>query len=255
MSISPLAVVSTRARLGRNVSIGPFTVVHDDVEIGDESVIDSHCVIGYPTPNAQDAPLVIGAGAIIRSHSILYGGSRFGENLRLGHQVSVRENMRCGKNLQLGTLVDIQGESVIGDYCRFYDGAHLAQRSTIGDFVWIFPYVVFTNDPHPPSDGFHIGGTVEDYAVVATNATILPGVTIGTGALVGAGSLISLDVEPGSLVSGSPARKIAMARHVQLSDGSGPAYPWNRHFHRGFPDEILERWASGALGASTSSSK
>lgn len=37
--ISPLAVVSSKATIGNNVSIGPFTVVHDDVVIGDNTKI------------------------------------------------------------------------------------------------------------------------------------------------------------------------------------------------------------------------
>ena len=28
----------------------------------------------------------------------------------------------------------------------------------------------------------------------------------------------------------------------ELRDGSGPAYPWMRHFHRGYPEAVVERW-------------
>lgn len=242
MTISHLADVSPQAVLGENVTIGPFTVVHDNVILGDDSTIESHCAIGIPTPLADGKPLVIGDGAIIRSHCVFYEGSTFGPGLRTGHKVTVREGVLAGDDLQLGTLADLQGNAVIGDHVRIYNAAHICRESVIGSYVWIFPYVVLTNDPHPPSDGFFAGARVEDYAVIATRATVLPGVVIGSGSLVGALSLVSKDVEPESFVSGIPAKKIAMTRHIQLRDGSGPAYPWRRHFHRGMPEEAVRAW-------------
>jgi acetyltransferase-like isoleucine patch superfamily enzyme len=44
------------------------------------------------------------------------------------------------------------------------------------------------------------------WADIGTNATILPGVTIGKGAIVGAGAVVVSDVEPFSIVAGTPAK-------------------------------------------------
>ena len=52
----------------------------------------------------NSSPLVIGDNSFIRSQSIFYAGSVFGENLTTGHRVTVREGVKAGKNLQLGTL-------------------------------------------------------------------------------------------------------------------------------------------------------
>src|SRR4051812_48064449 len=65
--------VSPKAQLGDGVTIGPFTVVHDDVVIGAGTTIGSHCVIGLPNANAT-GPLVIGPCSHVRSHSVLYQG-------------------------------------------------------------------------------------------------------------------------------------------------------------------------------------
>lgn len=46
---------------------------------------------------------------------------------------------------------------------------------------------------------------IEDFAWVATNALILPGVTIGRGAVVAAGAVVTRDVPPGAVASGNPA--------------------------------------------------
>ena len=40
------------------------------------------------------------------------------------------------------------------------------------------------------------------------NATILPGLRIGAGSLIGAGSVVTKNVEPGTVVAGSPAVRV-----------------------------------------------
>jgi acetyltransferase-like isoleucine patch superfamily enzyme len=243
MGVSPMARVSPRARLGSNVTIDDFTIVHDNVVLGENTVIESHCVIGAPSPLAEGRPLVIGNGALIRSHSVFYEGSTFGPDLRTGHRVTVRERIDAGTNLQIGTLCDFQGHTTIGDYVRTHSSVHIGKYTSIGNFVWIFPYTVLTNDPHPPSDGCHVGAVVEDYAVIATMCCLMPGVRIGARSLVGASSLVTRDVEPDAVVGGVPAKRLCSTRDVQLRDGSGkPAYPWMRHFHRGYPDSVVAAW-------------
>ena len=50
--------------------------------------------------------------------------------------------------------------------------------------------------------------TIDDYAVIGTRVTILPGVHIGKGAVVASGAVVTRDVEPYSLVGGVPAKHI-----------------------------------------------
>jgi len=41
VKIHPTAIVSEKAKLGANVEIGPFSIIEDDVEIGDNTKIYS----------------------------------------------------------------------------------------------------------------------------------------------------------------------------------------------------------------------
>ena len=240
--IHPTAIISEQTKLGRNVSIGAFSIVHGRVEIKDDSVIGSHCELGISTPLSDGSSLIIGTGSVIRSHSIFYQGSQFGSKLVTGHRVTVREGTKAGENLQIGTLSDIQGHCSIGNYVRLHSNVHIGQKSQIGNFVWIFPYVVMTNDPHPPSETL-IGSNVEDYAAIATMSVILPGVIVGAGALVGAHSSVAKNVEPDTVVAGAPAKFICPTHQIKLKNSPNvSAYPWRRHFHRGYPEEIVEKW-------------
>jgi len=242
--IHPSAVVSSRARLGRNVRIGPFTVVHDDVVLGDDAVVESHCELGHPAATGDVGPLVLGAGALVRSYSCFYAGSTFGAGLRTGHRVTVREGVRAGERLQLGTLCDLQGHATFGDDVRLHSSVHVGQGAVVGHCVWLYPYVVLTNDPTPPSEVLQ-GVVIDDHAVVATASVLLPGVRVGARSLVAAHSLVREEVAPDTVVAGAPAKSRGPASAIALRDGSGrPAYPWMRHFHRGYPEALVEQWKS-----------
>lgn len=243
MTIHATAIISEKAIVGKNVEIGAYTVVYDNVEIASNSTIGAFCEIGVSNHLSGGEVLYIGPNSNIRSHSIFYEGSFFSERLITGHRVTVREKIKAGKNLQIGTLSDLQGHCEIGDYVRFHSNVHIGQMSKIGNYVWIFPYVVLTNDPHPPSDTL-IGVTVEDYAVIATMSVILPGATIASGCLIGAHSSVKGVTEENMIYAGSPAKKICSTSKIKLQDGSGEAYPWRKHFHRGYPSEIVKLWMS-----------
>lgn len=238
------AIVDPSANIADNVEIGPFSIIHANVVVASGCRIGAYCELGFESPLGDGSPLIIEKYSVIRSHSVFYESSRFGEKLVTGHRVTVRENTTAGKNLQIGTLSDIQGDCVIGDYVRFHSNVHIGKMSTIGNFAWIFPYVVLTNDPHPPSNVLK-GVTVGNYAVIATMSVIFPGVKIGEGALIAAHSSLKADAEPGMLYMGSPAEKICKASKIMLQDGTRrPAYPWTSHFSRGYPEDILNAWVS-----------
>jgi len=240
--IHSTAIVSDKSQIGKGVDVGPFTLIHDNVSIGDNTTIEGYCEIGHPTELAGGLPLIIGNNSFIRSKSIFYQGSTFGNDLVTGHRVTVRERTNAGKNLHVGTLCDLQGDCTIGDYVRIHSNVHVGKESKIGNFVWIYPYVVLTNDPHPPSNVV-MGVTIHDFAVIAVMSVLLPGIVIGDHSLVAAHSMVKKDVLPFDVVAGNPARKICSTSQLKLKDGSeAQAYPWSKHFHRGYPREIVDEW-------------
>lgn len=237
-SIHPTAIIEPGATLGADVHIGPYSIVYAGASLGDRSVVGAHCEIGLPAgglPGADPGVLRIGAGAVIRSGTVIYTNSVLGERFECGHKATIRENTVAGINLRVGTLTDIQGDCSFGDYVRLHGNVQVGKGSRVSDFVWIFPYVVLTNDPHPPSDHC-IGVQLEEYAVVGAHSVLLPGVRIGREAVIGAASVVGADVPAGMLASGQPARAVCKASIVRDKLNPGQrAYPWQNHFSRGMP--------------------
>ena len=231
--------LSKKAKIGANVTIGDFCVIHDNVVIGDNSVIEGHCSLGVPSGSANPNPLVIGPNAHIRSHSVFYEGSTFGEGLSTGHAVIIREGTQAGDGLQIGSQTDIEGQCEIGDYVRTHSDVHIGQGTKIGNFVWVFPRVTFTNDPLPPS---HIrdGVTVEDMAVICVGAILLPGIRVGKGAFIAAGSVVRSSVPDITCVAGNPAAPFKTLDKLENLN-YGVSYPWPKHFRQGYPDSAVEK--------------
>lgn len=108
-----------------------------------------------------------------------------------------------------GRKIHLGDRNVINFGCLL-DGRRYAIR--VGNDVSIGPeaaILTLGHDPQSP-DFADKGGEVVigDRAWICYRAIILPGVTIGEGAVVGAGAVVSRDVEPYTIVAGSPARAV-----------------------------------------------
>ena len=140
--------IDPSAKIGEGVRIGDNTVIYANVEIGDGTVIANDCVIGEPLSsyyNSEDyvqPETIIGSDSLIRSHAIIYASAKIGNDFSCGHRVTIREKTVLGNHCRVGTLSDIQGDCTIGDYVWLHSNVHIGKMSLIGNFVFIYPYVV-----------------------------------------------------------------------------------------------------------------
>ena len=161
-------------------------------------------------------------------------GQVFGDYFTTGNMVSIREGSVFGKHCSVGTFSDIQGDVKFGNYCRLNSHVQIASKCVFGSFVFIYPMVVFTNDPLPPSK--HLVGTiVGDFSQIAAGSIILPGLSIGKHCLIGANSLINKSVADYEFHAGNPAVRIGKTTHIWSKEDKRPHYPWPYNFDRGMP--------------------
>ena len=127
-----------------------------------------------------------------------------GENVRLWHFTYVGDDSVIGENTKIGSLVHIDYNVHIGRDCKVEGMAYIPPLTRIGDRVFIGLGVIFTNDPYPMSDKM-VGVTVEDDAVICAGAVLRPGITVGARSVIGMGAIVTKDVQPDTVVYGSPA--------------------------------------------------
>lgn len=132
-------------------------------------------------------------------------GAQINETAEIGNVKAEgkKVNLSVGKFSFLGKIeLALHDTITIKDYVCINDGVILLSASHhINDPLWQHKKAPIV---------------IEDYAWIATNAIILPGVTIGRGAVVGAGAVVSRDVAPYSIVAGNPAVPLQKKRIEDL---------------------------------------
>ena len=194
--------------------------------------VDDFVVLGRAPKGAQagELPLTIGAGSVLRSHSVIYAGSRIGDRFQCGHGALIRENCELGNDCSVGSGTVLEFHVKVGNGVRIHSKCFVPEHSILEDDCWLGPNVVLTNAPYPVSK--RVKDTLEGVricakAIIGANATILPGVTVGPGAIVGAGSVVTHDIAPGTVVVGNPARAIGLRQDLRYRDTGLPAYEDN----------------------------
>ena len=120
-------------------------------------------------------PLVVGAGATISTHAVVYAGTELGAGVIVGDQAFVRERCRVGERTVIGRGVTVENDTTIGAGCRIQSQSYITAKSVLEDDVFIAPCVVTTND--------NLMGRTERRHALTRGATIRRGARVG-GAVV-----------------------------------------------------------------------
>jgi acetyltransferase-like isoleucine patch superfamily enzyme len=188
--------------------IHPTTLLGPECELGDDIDVGPFCVLGVDGPSD---PLVVGLGARVRSHAVIYRGTSIGARFQTGHHVLVREFTEIGDDVSVGTGSIVEHHVRLADGVRLHSRCFVPEHSILERGAWLGPGVTVTNARYPnrPDTKANLEGVViEAGAVIGAAAVLLPGVRVGAGSLVGAGAVVVDDVAPGATVVGNPARSI-----------------------------------------------
>lgn len=187
-NIHKTAIIEDGAQLGKNITIGAYSIIGKDVKIGDNSIIDSHTIVEGKTTigknnhifshasigtipqdlkfNGEDVELIIGDNNKIREYTLFNPGTIGG-----GSKTVIGNN-----NFFMG-YVHVAHDCIIGNNCIFANCATLAGHVEIDDFVVI-------------------GGMTPIHQFCK----------IGSGVMVGGGSVITQDIPPYCLAEGNRAK-------------------------------------------------
>jgi acetyltransferase-like isoleucine patch superfamily enzyme len=198
--------------------------IYEGVVLGEGTIVEDFSLIGVPPRGKKDGELAttIGAGAMIRTHAVIYAGNVIGKNFQTGNKVNIRESNRIGDNVSIGTLSVIEHHVEIADNVRIHTQVFIPEYSVLEEGCWIGPNVVFTNAKYPLAPGVKdnlTGPVIRKGAKIGANVTLLPGVVVGENALIGAGTVVVRDVPAGAVVVGNPGRVVRHISELPYSAG------------------------------------
>jgi acetyltransferase-like isoleucine patch superfamily enzyme len=191
--------------------IAASAVIYPNVTLGEDAIVEDFCIIGAPFDGAESESIatIIGRGAHIRSHTVIYAGNHIGDDFSTGNKANIRECNQIGDHVSIGTLAVVEHHVVIGDGSRLHSQVFVPEYSQLGRRVWVGPNAVLTNARYPTSASAKRdlqGPILEDGCRIGANCTLLPGVRIGANSLIGAGALVTRNVPPNVVAYGSPAQ-------------------------------------------------
>lgn len=209
VGISPRAIISSTAQIGRNVNVHPGVTIGDDCSIGNDTTILpgaqilAGCTIGSGVLIGPGAVLyentVVGDRAIIHGGAVI-GAYGFGYTLVDGKHTLAPQlgYVRIGSDVEIGAATTIDrgayGATKIGDGTKIDNLVQIAHNCQIGRHNLICSQV-----------GIAGSTTTGDYVVMGGQAGVRDHVHIGHRAILSAMAGITNSVPDGAVMMGVPA--------------------------------------------------
>ena len=193
MSIHKTAIIDPKAELGKNVKVGPYTVVENDV------IIEDGCEIG--------SCALIASGSRIGANCRVFHGAVLGsipQDLKFSGEITTLEigsNTTIREFATLNRGTEDKWKTVIGNNCLLMAYSHIAHDCQLGNNVII-------------ANSVNMAGHVEidDFVGIGGLSPVHQFVKIGKHAFIGGGSKVAKDVPPFVLAMGEPFRYAGLNR-------------------------------------------
>lgn len=164
MMISPLAYVSPKAQIGKNVTIDAFAYIDDNVIIGDNCHIFPSAVIGAVPQDlkykGEETWTIIGDNCVLREFVTVHRGTAskgktvVGNNNLIMAYCHIAHDCILHDNIIMSNVTQLAGEVEIDDYAVIGGGTLVHQFTHIGGHVMV-------------QGGSKINKDIPPYAIVA----------------------------------------------------------------------------------------
>ncbi len=204
--ISTLAQINPKAKLGNNVTVEAFAVIHENVEVGEGSVIMSHAILMPGTRIGKNCKIFPGAVIAGVPQDLKFAGEE--TTAEIGDNTIIREYCTINR----GTKEN--WKTVIGKNCLIMSYVHVAHDCVIGNNVILSGYCGLAG---------HVD--IEDHVIMEGFSMVQQFIKIGAHAFLAADSKVRKNVPPYVKAAREPLSYIGV-NTVGLS-------------RRGFSNEII----------------
>ena len=215
LSIHSTALIAPAVKLGAEVTIGPFSILHDGVVVADGARIGAHCELG-----GNGGRVFIGSAAQLKKGCRVAGDVEVGDQAAIGENAVLDGLIRLGRRATVAEHVTARGRIVLGENAAIGASSTLSGEVSIGKGTRIFACCSIGAPPqHPAFSGSK--GTVEiglrciirEFVTIHMPTTNSP-TRIGDDCYIMAGSHINHDCDIGNDVKMANSATLAGFVHV-----------------------------------------
>lgn len=218
--IHPSAYIDASATVSPKAYVGPLCVIEKGAVIKEGVVLCSHVFVGQAA--------LIKQGSILQPHVSILSHSEIGRHCYIDAGVVIgsegygyeTENSIHRRSPQIGRVVleddvDVGANTTI-DRARFYE-TRVGQGTKIDNLVQIGHNVSIGKNCFIVALVGIAGSTeIEDSVVIGGQAGLAGHLKIGTGSMIGAQTGLNHDLEPNSVVRGTPAFPYMLAHRIDV---------------------------------------
>lgn len=183
MAIHPTALIDPSAELGKDVSVGAYSIIGPGVVLGDDTRVGPHVLVEANTTIGRDSSLFKGACVGIMPQDIRYQGDQ--TTLAIGERAVLREYCTISRGSE--------GSTVIGDDFLLMCYGHVSHDCRIGSGVVLSNSVIVMGR-----------AVIGDNVIVGSLTFINRFVRIGELAFVGGGFRAVKDIPPYCIAADEP---------------------------------------------------
>ena len=179
------AIVDSSAKISKKVTIGPYSVIGPNVEIGEGTIVQSHVnIIGNTTigKNNQIYPF---ASIGNDPQDLKFKGEK--TLLEIGDNNKIREYVTINPGTEGGG-----GKTKVGNNCLFMVSSHIAHDCIVGDNVILANNVPLGGHAH-----------VEDHVIIGGNSAVQQFTRVGKSAMIGGMCGVVRDIIPYGIAHGN----------------------------------------------------
>jgi UDP-N-acetylglucosamine acyltransferase len=184
--IHPTAIVHPTAKIAKDVEIGPYCLVGENVTIGERTKLLAHVVVNGRTTIGED--------------TVIHPFASIG---------AISQDRKATEEIAYTTV----GDRTIREYASIHRATDEGQTTSIGDDCLLLAYTHVAHNCHIGNDVTmsnlaQLAGhcIIEDHAGLGGMAGLHQGVRVGAYAFVGGMTKLVRDVPPFFLAEGNPAQ-------------------------------------------------
>ena len=186
-NIHATAIVETGAKLGSDVTVGPYCIIGPNVELGDGVELISHVVVVGDT-RIGARTVIFPFASIGHVHQDLkYEGEK--SALCIGAHCKIREGVTINPGTKGGGMM-----TTIGDRCAFLANSHVGHDCQVGNDVVLSNNVMLAG---------HC--TIGDFVILGGGAAVIQFARVGHHAFIGGMTGLEQDLIPYGMAMGNRA--------------------------------------------------